>query len=188
LMDILSATMADDISQSFRADVNTIAPEALSGMEERDRVMSLVSHLFLRLWTRLTLETGQRLRMSPPQFELGTYKGQMNWTINEGALTGLDRIKIASVMGKGYSLIAEAYELKGVLRARVYLSLEEGDVKGEPVFVSYLVYDEAARDFDLGSLADAISPALPKWSETILMKKEEPLWAFSKEHFDCVGV
>jgi hypothetical protein len=187
-MAILLDAMAEDISKSFRADVGMIAPEALSGMEERDRVMSLVSHLFLRLWTRLTLETGHKLRMSPSQFELGTYKGQMNWILNEGALAGLDRIKIASGMGKGYSLIAEVYELKGVLRARVYLSLEEGEVKGEPVFVSYLVYDESAQGFDLGSLADAISPALPKWSETILTKREEPFWEFSKEHFECVGV
>lgn len=187
-MDILSDTMADDISRSFRADLETIAPEALAGMDERARVMSLASHLFLRLWTRLALETGQKLRMSPPQFELGTYKGQMNWIVNDGALDGLDSIKIASVLGKGYSLVAEVYELDGVLRARVSFSLEEDEVKGEPVFVSYLVYDEAASSFDLGSLADAISPVLPKWSETITTKKEDHLWDYSKEHFECVGM
>ena len=187
-MDILSDTMADDISQSFREDLKTIAPEALTGMDERARVMSLVSHLFLRLWTRLTLETGQKLRMSPLQFELGTYKGQMNWTVNEDALVDLDSIKISSVLGKGYSLAAEVYELNSVLRARVYFSLEEDEVKGEPMFVSYLVYDEAASSFDLGSLAEALSSALPKWSETMMTKKEEPLWSYSKEHFECVGV
>jgi hypothetical protein len=187
-MDILSDTMADDISQSFRADLETIAPEALSGMDERARVMSLVSHLFLRLWTRLVLETGQKLRMSPPQFELGTYKGQMNWIVNEGALADLESIRITSVLGKGHSLVAEVYELQGVLRARVSFSLEEDEVKGEPVFVSYLVYDEAASTFDLGSLAEVLSSVLPRWSETIMTKKEAPLWDYSKEHFECVGV
>ncbi len=187
-MDILPDTMADDISQSFRNDLKTIAPEALTGMDERARVMSLVSHLFLRLWTRLALETGQKLRMSPPQFELGTYKGQMKWIVNEGALADLDSIKIASILGKGHSLVAEVYELRRVLRARVYYSLEEEEMKGEPVFVNYLVYDEAGSNFDLGSLAEAISPALPKWSETLTTNKEEPLWDYSKEHFECVGV
>lgn len=180
--------MADDIAQSFRADIDTISPESLAGLEDRDRVMSLVCHLFLRLWTRLAMETGQKLRMTPSQFELATYKGKMNWIINEGALAGVDMIKMSSVMGKGYSLVAEAYELKKSLRCRVYFSLEEEEVKGQPVFVSYLVYDEAADDFDLGSLADALSPALPSWSETILIKKEEPLWEYSREHFECVGV
>ena len=187
-MDILPDTMADDISQSFRADLKTITPEALTGIDERVRVMSLVSHLFLRLWTRLVLETGQKLRMSPLQFELGTYKGQMNWTINEDAMADLDRVKISSVLGKGYSLAAEVYELNDVLRARVYFSLEEDEVKGEPVFVSYLVYDEAASSFDLGTLADALSSALPRWVETMMTKKEEPLWSYSKEHLECVGV
>jgi len=187
-MDILSDTMADDISQSFRADLKTIAPEALTGMDERTRVMSLVSHLFLRLWTRLVLETGQKLRMSPSQFELGTYQGQMNWIVNEDTLADLDSIKITSVLGKGHSLVAEVYELNNVLRARVYFSLEEDEVKGEPVFVSYLVYDEAASSFDLGSLSEAVSPSLPRWSETMMTKKEKPLWDYSKEHFECVGV
>ncbi len=180
--------MAEDISRNFRADVEAIAPEELTDLEERDRVMSLVSHLFLRLWTRLALETGQKLRLTPPQFELGTYKGKMNWLLNEGALDGLEKVKLSSVMGKGYSLVAEVYELADKHRLRVYFSLEEDEVKGEPVFVSYLVYDEAASNLDLGGLADALAPALPSWFETIMTKKEEHLWEYSREHFECVGV
>jgi hypothetical protein len=180
--------MADDISRNFRADVETIAPEVLTDNDERVRVMSLVSHLFLRLWTRLALETGQKLRMAPSQFELGTYKGKMNWIINEGAVSGVEKIKLSSIMGKGYSLAAEMYELNDALRLRVYFSLEEDEVKGEPVFVSYLVYDEAASDLDLGSLTEVLAPALPSWFETIMTKKEEHLWEYSREHFECVGV
>ncbi|HIH02017.1 TPA: hypothetical protein HA259_08140 [Thermoplasmata archaeon] len=180
--------MADDVAQSFRDDIGTIVPDALAGMEDRDRLMSLVSHMFLRLWTRLALETGQKLRVTPSQFELGTYKGKMNWILNEGALTDVDKLAISSVHGRGYSLVAEAYELEGALRARVYFSLEEEEVKGRPVYVSYLVYDEAARDFSLDRLVELLSPALPKWTETIMMKREEPLWDFSREHFECVGV
>jgi hypothetical protein len=187
-MDILRDGMPDDISQSFRADMGTIVPETLAGMDERDRVMSLACHFFLRLWTRLALETGQKLRLTPSQFELGTYKGKMNWILNEGATTGIDKITLSSASGKGFSLVAEVYELASVLRSRVYFSLEEDEVKGQPMFVSYLVYDEAAGDFDVGSLVDLLSPVLPRWSETIVMKKEEPLWEYSREHFECVGV
>jgi hypothetical protein len=180
--------MADDISQSFRADIGTIVPETGAGADEHDRIMSLASHMFLRLWTRLALETGQKLRMTPSQFELGTYKGKMNWILNEGALAGLNKVTLSSVHGRGYSLTAETYELGGVLRSRVYFSLEEEEVKGRPVYVSYLVYDETASEFDIGRLVDLLSPVLPRWSETILLKTEEPLWDYSREHFECVGV
>ena len=180
--------MAEEVSRSFKEDVGTISPDALAGMQDRDRLMSLASHIFLRLWTRLALETGQKLKVTPSQFEIGTYKGKMNWILNEGALADVDKLTISSVHGRGYSLVAETYELEGAIRGRVYFSLEEEEVKGRPVYVSYLVYDEVAGSFSLDRLSDLLSAALPKWTETIMMKREEPLWDYSREHFECVGV
>ncbi|MDH3364495.1 MAG: hypothetical protein OEM29_00580 [Thermoplasmata archaeon] len=180
--------MSQDIRQQIKADMGAIQPVAVAGLEGLDLVRSLVAHAFLRVWTRMALATGKKLEMSPSQFDIGTYKGKMNWILNEGGLDEVNRLEISGGHGKDLSFVGEVYELEGIARARILFSFQEDEVKGKPVFVSYLVYDQSARDFDLVELANALGPALSKWVDTVAFEDEEPLWTYSKEHFECVGM
>ena len=184
----ISDCMTQDIHRHLKSDMDAIPAADLSDLEGVARARSLVAHAFLRVWTRLALDTGHKLRMSPSQYQVGTYKGKMNWHLNDDGLEGVDRLEISGGNGKEYSLVGEVYELEGVARARILFSFQEDEVKGKPVFVSYLLYDESAKDFDMGALTDAMAPAMPKWVDTIYSKSEEPLWNYSKEHFECVGM
>ena len=178
--------MSEEISQVFEADMADV-PEGTTDAKNAPP-MSLVAHTFLRLWTRLALETGQKLEMEPSQYSLGTYGGQMNWTLNSAALEGLQRIEIRAVHGKPHSLVAELYELDGAERARVFFSLGEEEVRGKPVFVSYLVYDEAVKRMDRGSLTGHLARALQPWSQTIMAGSEAPLWEYARDKLECVGL
>lgn len=180
--------MSQDIQRHFKADMETIPTEEVSSLEGAARARSFVAHALLRVWTRLRLDTGHKLRMSPSQYQIGTYKGKMNWLLNESGLNDVDRLEISASHGKEYALVGEVYELEGVARARILFSFQEDEVRGKPVFVSYLLYDESAGDFDIGALADAMAPAMSKWVDTIYSKSEEPLWNYSKEHYECVGM
>ena len=180
--------MSQDIQRHFKADMDAIRAEAIGHLEGAARARSLMAHAFLCVWTRLTLDTGHKLEMSPSQYQIGTYRGKMNWLLNEGGLDGVDRLEISGSHGKEYSLVGEVYELGGVARARILFSFQEDEVRGKPVFVSYLLYDESARDFDIGALTDAMAPAMPKWVDTIYSASEEPLWSYSKERYECVGM
>ena len=180
--------MSQDIERHFKNDMNAVPVAEFSGLEGPARLKLLIAHAFLRIWTRLALDSGQKLKMSPSQYTIGTYKGKMNWILNEGGMDGIDRFEIAGSHGKDYSMVGEVYEIAGVPRARILFSFQEDEVKGKPVFVSYLVYDESADGFDTDALANAIAPAMSEWAETIATKTEEPLWSYSKEHFECVGM
>ena len=188
LVDHISIKMSQDIQRHFKADMDAIPSIAVDGLEGLARAKSLVAHAFLRVWTRLVLDTGQKLRMSPSQYQLGTYRGKMNWILNEGGLDGVERLEIAGSHGRDYTLVGEVYVLEGTARARILFSFQEDEVKGKPVFVSYLVYDESAKDFDKGALASAMAPAMSKWADTITAKSGDPLWTYSKEHYECVGM
>ena len=178
--------MSEEISQVFEADMASVPAGTAEAADAPP--MSLVAHAFLRLWTRLALETGQKLEMEPSQYSLGTYSGQMGWTLNNAAFKGLERIEIRAAHGKPYSLVAELYELDGAHRVRVLFSLGEEEVKGRPVFVSYLVYDEAVNRMDKGPLTGHLANALVPWSETIMTGSETPLWEYAREKLECVGL
>jgi len=180
--------MSQDIRQQVKADFDGIPSTVIFGLEGIDLAKSLVAHALLRVWTRMALTTGQKMRMSPSQYDLGIYKGKMNWILNEGGLEGVSRLEISGSHGRDYVMIGEVYELDGVARARMLFSFQEDEVKGKPVFVSYLAYDQSAKDFDMAGLAGILGPAMSKWADTVALGSEEPLWNYSKEHFECVGM
>jgi hypothetical protein len=180
--------MTEEIARQFKADVSAISTEPLDGPTNEGRVKGLVAQVFLRLWTRLALETGKRLRMKPSQFHIGTYKGKMNWVLNEGVLDGVQRLELAGDKSKAYSLVAETYEFDGEIRTRIFFSLQEDEVKGKPVYVSYLVIDQGLNDFSVGAIADSMEAILPRWAEALMTGDEEALLSHAKEHFECVGV
>ncbi|HUV60695.1 MAG TPA: hypothetical protein VMW71_00805 [Thermoplasmata archaeon] len=180
--------MSQDIRQHVKADFDGIPSTVIFGLEGIDLAKSLVTHALLRVWTRMALTTGQKLRMSPSQYDLGIYKGKMNWILNEGGLEGVNRLEISGSHGRDYAVVGEVYELDGIARARILFSFQEDVVRGKPVFVSYLAYDQSAKDFDMAGLAGILGPAMSKWADTVSSGSEEPLWNYSKEHFECVGV
>ena len=181
--------MAEALLKSVDADMEAIPVVIAKGDSDRDRVMKLLAHAFLRLWTRLALESGTRLKMVPSHFTLGMYDGQMRWTLNETVdYKSVSQLEIGMTFRRKHALKAETYVLKGDERARLFFSLEEEKVRNQPVFVSYLVYDAALKDFDLKAAIAALKPSLPKWLDTIMTGDEKPLWHHCKEELECVGL
>jgi hypothetical protein len=181
--------MAEGLSKLVDSDMSQIPIVLSEGDTDRDRIMKLCAHAFLRLWTRLALESGQRLNMSPSQFVLGSYEGQMRWVLNEAVdYKGLAQLSIGGVSRRRHSLIAESYVLKGEERFRLFFALEEEKVKNRPVFVNYLVYDSPLKEFDLNAAIAGLKPVLPQWLETIMTGDDKPLWNSCKEKLECVGI
>jgi len=181
--------MAEDIEETFRKDLGTVDTASVSGENENERVMKLCAHAFLRVWTRLTVETGQRLEMTPYQFSLGIYKGQMNWSINESLnFKELPQIEISGNYGRRHALVAESYQQKDEARIRIVFTLEEEEVKGEPVGVNYLVHDTLQKDFSYEKAVEALRPSLPPWLATVSTKSDGPLWEFCTQNLECIGV
>jgi hypothetical protein len=181
--------MAEGLFKSVDADIDTIQPVVSKGDTERDRTMKILAHAFLRLWTRMALESGFRLRLQPTQFSLGTYEGQMKWNLNESVdFKRIPQIEMGGKFKKKHALVAETYELKGEDRVRLFFALEEEEIKNRPVLVNYLVYDIDMKSFDVKGAIEALKPALPAWLETITTADDAPLWNFCKEKLECVGI
>lgn len=181
--------MSGSLVRSFEEDIAQIPQVEAKPDAPREAVMKLLSHAYLRLWTRLALESGQRLTLSPSQFTLGTYDGQMRWTLNDGVdFKSLPRLAMGATFRKKHSLVAETYFLKGEERVRLFFSLEEEKVKGRPVFVSYLVYDAPVGEFKLSAAMDALKPVLPAWLDTITSADDKPLWSACDGLLECVGI
>ena len=182
--------MVESLFKQVDADFATMPPITMSkGDTERDHVMRLLAHTYLRLWTRLALESGFRLRLSPMQFVLGTYEGQMKWHLNESVdFKRIARIELGGKFKKKHGLVAETYELKGDERVRLFFSLEEEEIKNRPVLVNYLVYDAALKEFDVKAVVEALKPVLPAWLETITSADDAPLWDYCKDKLECVGI
>lgn len=180
--------MIDEISRQFKADVAAVSAGPMEDASDEDRAKRLLAQVFLRLWTRLAIETGKRLRMNPSQFEVGTYKGKMNWALNEGSLDDVQRMELSEGKGKHYMFVSEKYEFEGNVRIRIFFSLQEDEVKGKPVYVNYLVADQGVKEFDPEALADSLESVLPKWTEALMSDDDEPLVNHAKERFECVGV
>jgi hypothetical protein len=181
--------MAESLSNLVDEDMGTIPAVISKDDTERDRTMKILAHAFLRLWTRLALESGFRLRLQPTQFSLGTYEGKMIWHLNDSMdFKRVPQLELGGKFKKRHSLVAETYELKGEDRVRLFFSLEEEEIKNRPVPVSYLVYDIDMRNFDVRSAVDALKPALPAWLETITTADDGPLWSYCKENLECVGI
>ncbi len=181
--------MAEGLLKSVEADISSIPISEVKGNDERDRVMKLFAHSFLRLWTRLALESGQRLKLSPSPFVLGSYEGHMRWTLNEAVdYKGIAHLELGGTFRKKHALIGETYVVKGEEKARVFFALEEERVKDRPVYVNYLVYDSLLGGFDLGELVHGLSPVLQGWLETITTGDETPLWNACENQLECVGI
>ena len=180
--------MIDEVSRQFKADLAAISTEPMEGTSDEDQARRVVAQVFLRLWTRLALETGKRLRMNPSQFDLGTYKGKMNWALNEGSLDGVHRLELAGDKGRHYKFVSETYELKGEVRMRMFFSLQEDEVKGKPVYVNYLVTDLGVKDISPEAIATSLESVLPKWIEALMSDDDGPLASHAREHLECVGV
>ena len=181
--------MAEALFKSVDADMATIPVVLAMGDTERDRTMKLLAHAFLRLWTRLALESGQRLRLAPSQFVLGSYEGQMKWILNEAVdYKRIAQFEVGTKFRKKHSLIAETYVLKGEDHVRLFFALEEEKIKAQPVLVNYLVYDAPLNEFDLKAAIDMLKPVLPAWLETITTADDNPLWNFCKDKLECVGI
>jgi len=159
------------------------------GGSDRDRVMRLLAHSFLRLWTRIALESGQKLTMSPSQFVVGTYEGQMRWVLNETVdYRGLAQLSLTGVARRRYVLTGETYIQKGEERGRMIFALEEEKVKDRPVYVNYLVYDATLAEFDINGVLENLKLVVPKWLETIKSNDDGPLWNACKDQLECVGI
>jgi hypothetical protein len=181
--------MAEDIAKAFEEDLGTVDAVSVTGENDNERVMKLCAHALLRIWTRMTIETGQRLEMTPYQFSLGIYKGQMNWTLNEALnFKELPQIEMSGNYGRRHALLVEGYEQKDESRVRIVFALEEEEVKGKPVAVNYLVYDAGKKDFSFAEAIEALSPALPPWFETVRSRSDGPIWEFCTQKLECVGV
>ena len=181
--------MSEEIVSTIEQDMGAVDPEKLSTQESVERSMKLIAHVFLRLWTRFAIETGQKLTLTPFQHSLGIYHGQMNWVLNESFnFAELPQMELGASYGRKHALVAELYRSNDQDRARVFFSLEEEEVKGQPVSVNYLVYDSTVNDFSLESLVEALKPAVPKWLETIMSRSDGPLWEYCKGNLECVGI
>ncbi len=181
--------MSESLMRSVDSDLASIPVSEVKGNTNRDRVMKLFAHGFLRLWTRLALESGQKLRMAPSQFVLGSYEGQMRWILSDSVdYKGIAHLEMGATFRKKHSLIAETYVLKGEERARLFFSLEEEKVRDRPVFVNYLAYDVSLSEFDVVKAFAGVKPILAPWIETITTGEDEPLWKACKEKLECVGI
>jgi len=181
--------MAEDLVRAVDADMAAIPAVVSRGDSEREKVMKLFAHAFLRLWTRLALESGQRLTMAPNQYVLGIYDGQMRWTLNETVdYKSVSSLELGATLRRRHALKAETYVLKGAERVRLFFSLEEEKVRNQPVFVNYLVYDTSLKDFDIKAAVEALKPSLSRWVETIGTGEEKHLWGYCKEELECVGI
>ncbi len=181
--------MADALLKSVDEDISSIPVSEVKGNNDRDRVMKLFAHTFLRLWTRLALESGQRLKLSPSQFVLGSYEGKMRWTLSESVdYKGIAHIELGATFRKKHALIGETYVIKGEERARMFFALEEERVKDRPVYVNYLVHDVPLKEFDIVQAIAGLKPVLPSWLETISTAEDNPLWRACEEKLECVGI
>jgi hypothetical protein len=181
--------MVEGFFKSVDADMETIPPVDAKGDTERDHAMKLLAHVFLRLWTRLALESGFRLRIQPTQFSMGSYDGQMKWNLNDTVdFKRIPQLELGGKFKKKHALVAETYELKGEDRVRLFFALEEEEVRNRPVLVNYLVYDNDLKSFDHRAALEALKPALLPWLETITTADDNPLWDFCKDNLECVGI
>ncbi|MDQ1372282.1 MAG: hypothetical protein QG582_1198 [Candidatus Thermoplasmatota archaeon] len=182
--------MGDEIVRAFEADIASIPIARVSGDDEGERIMKLMAHMFLRVWTRFAVETGQKLTMTPFQYSLGMYHGQMNWAVNEALnFSELPQIELGAAYGRKHVLLAERYKAKEEPRIRLVFSLEEDEeVKGNPVSVNYLLYDSSLKGFKFESAREALKAAVPKWFETVMTRTDAPLWGYCKDNLECVGV
>jgi len=181
--------MAEALMKLLDADMAQIPPVLSKGETDRNRTMKILAHAFLRLWTRLALESGQRLNLSPSQFVLGTYEGQMKWILNDTVdYKGLAQLGLGGTFKRRHTLVAETYVQRGEERVRLFFALEDEKVKNKPVFVNYLVYDSSLKEFDLNSALSGLKQVIPKWLETIATADDKPLWSTCKEKLECVGI
>jgi len=181
--------MGDGLIRAVESDMETIPADDVSASTDDERIKKAMAHMFLRLWTRIALESGFRLTAKPSQFTIGNYYGQMKWALNESVdFESVDRLELGASFGRKHMLVGETYEIKKQSRARLFFSLEEEQVKSQPVMVNYLVYDVPLKDFDLKGMVSALKPALPKWLETITSSSDGPLWKYCKDELECVGV
>jgi hypothetical protein len=181
--------MPEALLKSFDKDIEAIHAAYVSASTPREKAMKILSHFFLRIWTRLYLESGQKLTLAPPQFAIGTYEGKMNWVLNETYdFKALSQIQLGTKYGKRHVLVAEVYAVKGDDKARLSFALEEEEVRGRPVFVNYLLHEGSVKDFKLEEHATGLRLALEPWLQTILTKADKPLWEFCKSQLECVGV
>ncbi|OGS44686.1 MAG: hypothetical protein A3K76_01975 [Euryarchaeota archaeon RBG_13_57_23] len=181
--------MSEGLSKLVEADMSQIPKVVGKGGSDRDRVMKLLAHAFLRLWTRIALESGQKLTMSPSQFVVGTYEGQMRWVLNETVdYRGIAQLSLTGVARRRYVLTGETYIQKGEERGRMVFALEEEKVKDRPVYVNYLVYDAPLTEFDINGALENLKLVVPKWLETIMSNDDGPLWNACKDQLECVGV
>jgi len=181
--------MTGDLLKSFEADMSRISQTEDKSDTPREAVMKSLAHAYLLLWTRLALESGQRLTLAPSQFTLGTYEGQMRWALNDGVdYKGISQISMGATFRKKHCLVAETYVVKGDEQGRVFFSLEEEKVKGRPIFVNYLVYEAPLAEFSVAAAMEALKPVLPAWLETIISADDKPLWSACDGLLECVGI
>ena len=177
--------MTDDVAQMVESDMRAIPVEETAASGDRELALKLSAHMFLRLWTRIAIETNQRFDLIPSQFVLGTYDGQMRWSLSPSVnFDNVTQIEIGTKYARRHALVAESYNHDDEDRVRFRFSIEEEEVRGEPVFVEYLVYDESARNFNLGAAVEALKPALWKWFETITRRDDAHLLEYCKAQLD----
>jgi hypothetical protein len=181
--------MGDGFLKAVDSDMEAVPVGEVTASTDEERIMKVMAHMFLRVWTRMALESGYRLASKPSQFAIGNYGGQMRWSLNESMDFGsIDKLELGASFGRKHMLVGEIYEVKKQRRTRLFFSLEEEQLRSQPVMVNYLVYDVPMKDFDLKGMVSALKPALSKWLETITGRSDGPLWKYCKDELECVGV
>ncbi len=177
--------MTDDVAQTVESDMQTVPVGDIAAANDRELALKTSAHMFLRLWTRIAIESGQRFELIPSQFVLGSYDGQMQWSLSPSVnFSNVTQIELGTKYARRHMLVAEAYEHKDSERFRLRFSLQEDEVRGEPVFVDYLVYDQPAKDFDMGAALEALRPSLGKWFETIMKRDDAHLLEYCKAQLE----
>jgi hypothetical protein len=137
----------------------------------------------------MAIETGKRLRLTPSQFVLGSYDGQMRWVLSASVdFMNLADIELGTTIGRRHSLVGETYAVRNDERVRLVFSLEEEQVKAQSLMVNYLVYDEALKGFEAVAAMNSLKPAMPAWISTIAQSDAGPLWTYCKDNLECVGI
>jgi hypothetical protein len=181
--------MEDDWLDQLLEDFKELPEPNLKDEKAREQVMRALSILFLKIWMRFALDLGLKMRLSPPDTELGMYQGRNSWALNQGLdFSGLSEISIMNSEPLKHALRAECYKWEGRERVRIVFQLTEWKERGQDVMMSYLIYESLAKDFDIEKCVGNLKQGLAKWYLTLVENEPSILWNFCKEKYEMSGV
>ena len=181
--------MEEDWLDQLLEDFRDLPEPNLRDERAREQIMKTLSVLFLKIWMRFALDLGLKMRLSPPDTDLGMYKGRNSWALNQAFhFSELPEISITNLEPLRHALRAECYKGEGRERVRIAFQLTEWKEHGQDVMMSYLVYESLAKDFDIEKCVGNLKQGLAKWYLTLAENEPSILWNFCKEKYEMTGV